>query len=546
MEELDSLYYRFIQVRAPELIPEPILEIILSDEDKKCGLELVNSIKMNLENFPSSQRNVLNKVLQRTPLHTSIVSESGRFRIHFDTTGYNTPSYIPQFTALENAFEVSKAIDSAYNFEVNFLDYLPPPDDFGEGGDNLYDIYIFRTGFYGSTTPENIINAEQQTYTSYIEIDPKFGDEFFTHGIDAMRVTVAHELHHAIQIGNYTLRYNEDGFFYEITSTAMEEFVFDDVNDYFQYLGSYFAHPDKPMPQQNGYNMAIWNIYLKERFGFGILKTQWELMPNFRAITTINNSIINEDSALPRELNKFGIWTYFTNYRAIPGLYFEDAAEYPLITPTQTIDYFPNLPSQEGDTGPTTNNFLRYNIISKGDTLYTIISNGDATSANQNVNQPFNFKYTLYSDSTSGERKLTENYSSTFSSGNPALWSVSEILNDQIIRADSNQIIPPITDGSFVFPNPFTYVNIFTGFQPTISISFAASSGTTVDFSIYSSGMIQVYSSEEIIGPLRNNSLGITWNGLDNDENKLASGVYIYVIKKGDDVIKGKVVIFNE
>ena len=27
---------------------------------------------------------------------------------------------------------------------------------------------------------------------------------------------------------------------------------------------------------------------------------------------------------------------------------------------------------------------------------------------------------------------------------------------------------------------------------------------------------------------------------------KLASGVYIYVIKKGDDVVKGKVVIFNE
>ena len=39
---------------------------------------------------------------------------------------------------------------------------------------------------------------------------------------------------------------------------------------------------------------------------------------------------------------------------------------------------------------------------------------------------------------------------------------------------------------------------------------------------------------------------GVSWDGLDNDGNKLSSGVYIYVIKRGDDVEKGKVVIFNE
>ena len=72
-------------------------------------------------------------------------------------------------------------------------------------------------------------------------------------------------------------------------------------------------------------------------------------------------------------------------------------------------------------------------------------------------------------------------------------------------------------------------------------------SGTEVDFNVYSSGLELVYSANnKPVGPLKNNSLGIYWDGLDNNRSKLGSGVYIYVIKQGDEVVKGKVVIFNE
>jgi hypothetical protein len=54
-----------------------------------------------------------------------------------------------------------------------------------------------------------------------------------------------------------------------------------------------------------------------------------------------------------------------------------------------------------------------------------------------------------------------------------------------------------------------------------------------------------VHSSEHFVGPLFNNSLGLKWDVRGNDGEKLASGIYIYVIQKGDEITKGKVVIFN-
>jgi hypothetical protein len=128
-----------------------------------------------------------------------------------------------------------------------------------------------------------------------------------------------------------------------------------------------------------------------------------------------------------------------------------------------------------------------------------------------------------------------------FSAENPALWSVSEILNNLLVREDDASFSPP--DGStLAFPNPFTYAN---GSVENINFSFNGRNGEKVDFAVYSPSMNLVHSSEHFVGPLSNNSLGLKWDVRGNDGEKLASGVYIYVIQNGDEIIKGKVVIFN-
>jgi hypothetical protein len=540
-DELDSVYSKFIQVSAPHLLEVPAE---LNAEERKCGLEIINRVKINFNSFSVEQQRVLKPLLQRPVMHTSIVSQSGFFRIHYDTAGVSIPSYINNASIETNIQEVVKTLDSTYSFEVDYLGYPVPPPDGNEGGDNLYDVYIINqpSSLYGFTLFENEIEPGSKKFTSYFVIDNNYTG-YPSEGVYGLRITAAHEFHHAIQGGNYIYR-SSDTYFHELTSTAFEEFVYDDVNDYLQYLSSYFAHPDRPMPQQSGYNMAIWNIYLKERFGFDILKLQWELMPDFRAITSINNSIINKGSAFPRELNKFGIWTYFTNYRTIPGTYFKDAVNFPLITLTGTIQFTPPSEPVHMTANPITNNFIKFIITSSNDTLVSIVSNGDATSAITDLSQEISFDYELFNNPNSGERKLTTIYSSDFSVTEPTFWSVSEILNNQIVLEDTVPHQPPGSI-SYAYPNPFTYEkNYITGARIFLPVDLDV--GETVDFNVYSVGMQLFYSKEEIIKILPGDQKGVVWNGFDHDDNKLASGVYIYVIKKGDDIVKGKVVIFNE
>ncbi len=521
----------------------------LKPGDKKCGMELVNIIKFNFSSFTETRQKVLKSLLQRPVLDTSIVSSSGKFRIHFNTTGANVPHYVSQLSPLENALLAAESIDSVYRFEVEYLDFPFAPPDNGNGGDDLYDIYITYQGggLYGATYFEDEIGSGTNRFTSYMEVDNAYVG-YYSAGVNGLLVTMAHEFHHAIQGGNYILRIGApnsggDTYFYELTSTAMEDFVYGDVNDYVAYLGSLFSFPDRPMPLHNGYDYAIWNKFLKERFGFGIIKQQWEMMPTLRAITCISNSLISNGSSFPRAMNQFGIWTFYTSYRSIPGVFFDDAALYPVVSVTNSAFVPPSVPVTI-NSGTIANNFLRFINSSEGDTLYSIISNGDAVTSLQNTTTTMPFTYTLYNSGTIGSRELNSSYSSDFEVDQSTYWSVSEILNGLILREDTT-IISPSENISYAYPNPFYYSKTYlTGSYIFFPVDFQA--GETVDVNIYSTGMFLVRSGKAIISLLPGGKKGIGWDALNDKNEKLPTGVYIYAIKKGNDLIKGKIAIFNE
>ena len=167
--------------------------------------------------------------------------------------------------------------------ETQVLGYPFPPTDNMNGGGPEYDVYILELGgsIYGQTVPDEDSTVEGGRSSTFIELDNDYS--FVTpdsnKGIPGLEVTVAHEFHHAIQIGNYGF-WSDETYFYEITSVWMEDVVYTGVNDYYQYLRSsqsQFRHPEVPFTSNGNieYSRGIWGQFIAKRFGTNAMRWAW-------------------------------------------------------------------------------------------------------------------------------------------------------------------------------------------------------------------------------------------------------------------------------
>ena len=524
-QNLDSLYNKLVELRNPSntfTIKQKI--ITSSGVHEKCLTSLINEIKLNINNYSPEKKMVIQSILQRPATDTSMITPSGKFRIHYNTSGNQAPAYDLNLLA--------KAADSSYNYEINILGYPPPPPDSGAGGDDRYDIYLqnLGSGNYAYTEPDQQITTN--TSTSFIVMDNSFVGDYTT-GIDAARVTIAHEFHHGIQFGNYIFR-ESDRYYHELTSTSMETFVYGSIHDYYQYLPEYFRNTQNSFSLNTGYDLAIWNIFLRDQLGADVIKRSWELMPTERAISAISDAISEAGSSFITQFNLFGQWTYFTGRRTVPGKYFKEAANYPLITPAMIL----NISQSPATllTEPVSNTFLLFTApgSSGTDSLVSIITNNDIANSVNNPYYDLQISYSLTKTNTSGYRYIIGNYYSQMEPVNNLLLGESDIYNN--VPVNNGQ--PISSEITYVFPQPFKYsVNNYIYFPAKIS-----SSGL-VNLYIYSVDMKLVYSGQKPV--VAGSKIAIYWNGLDNNNKKLATGVYIYLTDSGGTMNKGKFVVFN-
>ncbi len=540
-QNLDSLYNEFLLIRGYKTTS---VQATGHEEGAKCGFGVVSDIVMNLHNYDAKKQKILQELLQRPSTDTSFVTPNRKFRIHFNKSAF--PDYIPdnirgsltidEIPLYKKMYldSLAVAVDSAFNYEVNILKYPGLPEDYGKGSDNLYDIYITNLGGgeYGYTEPDLQIGGEtDSTYTSFMVIDNDFSD-YYTKRIDAAKVTVAHEMHHGIQIGNYIYR-SSDRYYYEITSSSMEEFVYDSINDYYAYIKYYFSNPTRNFSRysswSDGYDLTVWNIFMADRFGIDIIKRTWELMKEHnRALAAIAYSIGEKNSTFKAEFNRFGLWMYFTNFRAVPGKYFEEAANYPLVNPIMNLSYdTSNNPSSLTlQTNPMSLNFLYFNNGS--DTLVSIISNSNTSSS-----LGLTYYYSL--NSFPGSSEVVNGFYYSLESGNLDFLSESNIYN--YVPVNGGNINRNETE--FCYPQPFQY-------SKNKYIYFPVSRNTDGEafLNIYSISMMLVYAGTERIQSF--DKYVVSWDGMDMSGRKLPTGVYFFVTESGGNVIKGKFVIYND
>ena len=277
--------------------------------------------------------------LARPVRQAVFISPDSAFAIHYDTTGIHKP---PMTSTVGSptpdwVIEVAKAFSYSRNLLLEG-GYRATPAD----ADSLYDVYLgdLEKNWYGLTQPDG---TDQYGRTlSYIEIDNDFSEDepFFTHGIDAARVTAAHEYFHAVQMGIKPFIRN-DQYFYELSSTWFEDVAYPDINDWAHWFDAGYQsigrNPERAMDQTDGYSIALFGHFLTEPehgYGDGFMRRVWERFVDCNAATALDEELRQEAANLTSIWVEFITGTFFNGTESEYRFY----ADQTLLNPPQLIE----------------------------------------------------------------------------------------------------------------------------------------------------------------------------------------------------------------
>jgi hypothetical protein len=540
-QQADSVYSRVLRVLQPSDEAPPA-------SPEKCGFHLHFDIRRFWPSFDLEKRALIKSLLTRPTLQTSIVSPRGTVRIHFDTTGVNTPALIDangvRIPGSASAYvdSVAAVFDLVWDFETRILGYPPPPSDRGLGGGNEYDVYIreLSRSFYGQTvfTDDEVIDAQRPnpTYLSYIEIDNDYIG-YYSAGIRGLKVTAAHEFHHAIQVGNYGLWQN-DLYFYELTSTWLEDVVYDSINDYYQYLPVYFRDTSSPFNLSNGlveYARALWGKFVEKRFGPSLMRRTWEYMSSVRSLPAIDAALRERGTSFVRELPEFGLWHFYTGRRADTMNYYSEGRTYPEVRPLTSVEFLPpraDFTSTANSLSLQFNQFVLHRESGGSDTLTISLTNLNIRNAEQSADQRYNFTYRVTTAETDETYETLNNgLKVKLEVADPTNWKSISLLNATV---GSQVLLAP-------YPNPFHIGKGGGG----VSIPLEEIRSTQVSLSVFSPALNLVCSrvAESV---LQYGKQVVLWDGKDGNGNFVPSGLYVYFIRSGGREYKGKIAVVRE
>lgn len=518
----------------------------------KCGFVIVSEALRQRSGLTPETQAMLQLLMVRPMLQTSVAN--GIFRVHFDTLGVNTPALLDGSgaripgTARAYADSVAGILNRvAADLEARHGFQLPPGDG-ALGGGPEYDVYIEElSSEYGRTTPDIDI-PDGATVTSFIEIDNDFSFVYpdSNKGLPGLRVTIAHEFHHAVQIGGYAY-WQSEVYFHEITSVWVEELLFTEVNDYYLYLRSSAGHFRSPHVSFTtsdliSYSRGIWGIYLEKRFGSGLMRTIWEECRETRPTQAIDVTLRQPslNSSMTAAFTDWALWNYWTGTRSKGTTYYPEAPAYPEIVQIPT-EFVPPATTISQKLPPLATRYHQV-LVPSGtglmDTVTLALNNVDYPSALSGGLVPISYTWRLAATPVDPSYRQTKaGIYVKLEVADPLVWT-AWFIEDSL--ANSGESLASLEEGT-AFPNPFTPDGSKVLYIPVDDIAPVSGS-----LSIYSGSMDRVYES----GLLR--SSGVTrqlfsWDGRTSSGQPVPTGIYIFVLSlDGGKTVRGKIAVIRK
>jgi hypothetical protein len=496
----------------------------------------------------SAEEQVLFKTSSGRPTNLPLqaVSNSGRFRIHYTLQGDAgvAPSDLNSNGTPDFIEEIAAAADLSYDVQVAQLGFRDLQDDDSTDGPE-YDIFVHDEPFssYGYTQPEATIpSTPNNDYTSFIVIDNDFDNGHFTNGIDGARVTVAHELQHAIQ---FSYRYLEglEAFYYEACAVWMEDVVYDDINDYLQYLDEYFANRDLPFVTNvrlnyEAYGSGIWNLFLAKKFSpdlsdpigdATVVRRTWELMAlGDPLLDALDRTLRERSSSFASAFAEYSVWNYFTGLRADPIHFYEEGATYPEVSFQRE---FEDLVVVEDSTTALTHHY--YKLVNREEAAYEIqaeVTGGDWQFAAIVEPQSGESEFITFNPASKGKLGLVPAFSRIIVIPMVTVEDSPTNYHQFSFRIQEVQELD-------IFPNPF-----LASSQDEVLFRFAAIDDEDTRVQIMTASGQLVTSVSELQS---NGDDLLAWDGRDDDGHPVASGVYILKLQQGSNTIFRKFAVIR-
>lgn len=380
---------------------------------------------------------------ERPSLDNTLISPSGNFLIHYN-------DYYEGIIDFAN--EVATAADSSQRYTVdimNFRNHIPDSD-------MLYDIYIKQlpNGSYGWNCPDGNDGA------SWVVIDDDYiGANYSTSGLDAMKISIAHEYFHAIQRA-YVPVPGQNSFFYELSSIWIEDLIYPDINDYIffsQYGDDYFSNPERNMNSYNGYGLGLYGHYLNEIYDNQIMQRIWEeysfISQNdnldnesvFDAIDSVlDNGVFNYNSTFVDTWLDFNSRNLFNGIQNSEFHYYSDQFFFnPISTNPVQIDTIQSISRTLNNRSVKINSFYPYDIsiinIQNNSNSNTVKGNICILSENNLIN---NIGNSFQTDIISSNDVLNAVYISDLNS------------NESEILLSSTFLDLNFSENIYIYPNP--------------------------------------------------------------------------------------------